>query len=382
MATNFGMLAGNFMQAFGQARLAKEQKEDAKKERDAKMKLFELQLKREQTAAATAEEQQKSRAELFGKLRGTPGINPGASIPQGAPEGPVLPPAGYGRQKPPSLTELLADPQNAMLFLQSGYGSLGDIAKLGQSTESDTIQTLRALAADPALMDAEIRRRQAGASQINLGEQGLAKPPPGFARPNPTQPGLMREPGGPPTPGQESLDKAFGQDAAAWVSAGGFADTQKSIEQLGQAKAALDAVASGKSQESLTGPVVSRLPAFAKALFNPKAVAIRESVEEIVQRNLRLVLGAQFTEKEGDRLIARAYNENLGEAENAKRVGRLMKQLQSAAKAKQEAVDYFNEHGTLEGFAGKVWTMADFDVDAGGGSGSTGKTIDFSELPD
>ena len=79
-----------------------------------------------------------------------------------------------------------------------------------------------------------------------------------------------------------------------------------------------------------------------------------------MQRNLRLILGAQFTEKEGQRLIARAYNPSLSEQENAKRVRNLIKQMQSAAEAKASAARYFEENGTLAGWKGKLPSMRDF----------------------
>jgi hypothetical protein len=44
------------------------------------------------------------------------------------------------------------------------------------------------------------QKRSAGATQINLGSQGLSAPPSGYARPDPAKPGLIIEPGGPADP--------------------------------------------------------------------------------------------------------------------------------------------------------------------------------------
>lgn len=44
------------------------------------------------------------------------------------------------------------------------------------------------------------QKRSAGATQINLGSQGLSAPPTGYARPDPLKPGLIIEPGGPADP--------------------------------------------------------------------------------------------------------------------------------------------------------------------------------------
>ena len=94
---------------------------------------------------------------------------------------------------------------------------------------------------------------------------------------------------------------------------------------------------------------------------NPKAVSTQERVAEVVQRSLRAILGAQFTENEGVRLIARAYNPSQPESENKIRVQRLLTQLKEAYKAKQSASAYFQKHGTLEGWQGKLYSISDFN---------------------
>lgn len=49
-------------------------------------------------------------------------------------------------------------------------------------------------------LDYQKQKRAAGATQINLGSQGLSAPPSGYARPDPLKPGLVIEPGGPADP--------------------------------------------------------------------------------------------------------------------------------------------------------------------------------------
>lgn len=172
-----------------------------------------------------------------------------------------------------------------------------------------------------------------------------------------------RVPGLPPeapkagTPGSDAVDKKFADEYVAWKTAGGFADVGKQLSQLRAVGREL------KSQDNLTGPVVGNTPDFISNFVNPQAVATRESVEEVVQRSLRAVLGSQFTEKEGERLIARAYNPRQPESENRLRVARLRLQLTQAAKAKENASRYFEKNGTLRGWNGKLWSYTDFDPD-------------------
>ena len=155
------------------------------------------------------------------------------------------------------------------------------------------------------------------------------------------------------TPGQESIDKKFADDYVSWKSGGG----QDMTSQIAQLKPVIQALESGKS---ITGIQVAVQPDLLLAITNPKALQSREQVEEVVQRNLRAVLGAQFTEKEGERLISRAYNPKLAPEENAKRVRKLFLQMSTAAEQKQAMVDYFDQNGTLRGFTGKMPSVQDF----------------------
>ena len=159
---------------------------------------------------------------------------------------------------------------------------------------------------------------------------------------------------GPTTPGQKKVDENFAQEYVDFVASGGYADTRKGIEQLKEVVAALE------TESWLTGPVVGNVPDSLKDIVTPRAQATKEAVEEVVQRNLRLVLGAQFTAQEGERLISRAYNPKLPQKENIKRVNRLVRQIETAALAKADAAKYFEENGTLTGWKGKVYTVNDF----------------------
>ena len=163
------------------------------------------------------------------------------------------------------------------------------------------------------------------------------------------------------TPGEKAVDKAFAKDVVAFNAAGGFADTVKQLDQLEAVAKRLEG-----GEENLTGPVIGVTAGTTLGdIFFPTAAGVRESVEEVVQRNLRTVLGAQFTQKEGDRLISRAFNPRLSEAENARRVRNLVNQIRTAAQQKAAAVKHFQEFGSLRRFRGKLPTFADFDPAAG-----------------
>jgi len=172
------------------------------------------------------------------------------------------------------------------------------------------------------------------------------------------------------TPGEEAIDKEFAKSIMEFNEA----DVRKGLAQLEDANKAL-----GES-DTLTGPIVSVLPNSFADRFNPKAAEVREAVEEVVQRNLRLVLGAQFTEKEGERLISRAYNPKLDEKENKKRVGRLMESIQKAMDEKLNQRDYFQQNGTLRGYNYRPISIGSIESDIEGSDEAEASAEELAEL--
>ncbi len=153
---------------------------------------------------------------------------------------------------------------------------------------------------------------------------------------------------------QEALDKAYVKDYVEFIQ-GGAADATKNIEELRSAHKALT------KSDMKTGPIIGLVPKVLRDVFLPKASATQEAVESTVQRSLRQILGPQFTAKEGESLLARVYNPRLPEQINAVRVARLIEQLDRAYQEKIKAADYFEEHGTLNGYTGKkAWSLGEF----------------------
>ena len=153
--------------------------------------------------------------------------------------------------------------------------------------------------------------------------------------------------------GVKAVDQKYAQDWLEWTQGGG-ADAAANSAQI---KSVLDRLAAG---ENLTGPSIGLAPDFFNALVNPQALGAKQAVEEVVQRNLRAVLGAQFTQVEGERLISRAFDARLKPQENVKRLRKLFLQMQTAAQQKQAMAEYFEANETLRGFKGKQPKMQDF----------------------
>lgn len=172
------------------------------------------------------------------------------------------------------------------------------------------------------------------------------------------------------TKSRSAVDKAYAKDYVKFATEDGGSDQIKAIDDLDQATKELK---SGKT--TLTGPVVgsiSTLPIvgkWAQDVFNPESANVQELVEYTVQQSLRPILGAQFTEKEGERLISRVFNPRLEERVNARRLEALTTMLKRAYSTKVAAKDYWEKYGTLgptaehpEGFKGQVrWTRRDLE---------------------
>lgn len=153
---------------------------------------------------------------------------------------------------------------------------------------------------------------------------------------------------------EQKIDEAFAKEYAVGVAGGGYVDASKQVDQLESAIAELG------TSEDLTGPARGMVPDVVRAFTNPKAVDIKERIEEVVQRNLRLILGPQFTENEGERLISRAYNDRLQEDVNVARLNRLVGAMRQALAAKMSAAQHYEDNGTLRGWKGVLPKKSDF----------------------
>ena len=157
----------------------------------------------------------------------------------------------------------------------------------------------------------------------------------------------------PYSPFWKKVDEDYAADYNEWISGVG-ADTNGNLVKIEEVLRALD------SGEALTGPLIGSMPDFINKFFSPDVIQAREAVESVVQRNLKAILGAQFTEKEGERLISRAYNPSLSPELNAQRLRILVLQMKQGAEAKDAQAEWVRENGTLMGWKGQLSTWDDY----------------------
>jgi len=178
------------------------------------------------------------------------------------------------------------------------------------------------------------------------------------------------------TPMGKAVDEKFAQSYVDW-KAGGNVNAARNITQI---SGVLQSIASG---QQVSGPVLGLTPGFVQAFTNPNAVDAQENVAGVVQQSMKEIMGAQFTEREGAQLIARAFNPQLQPKVNARRLAMLMEQLKGQALAKQSMVDYIDLNGTLIGYKGPRVDAGSFYSNVLGQleNGGAGKDISSYFIP-
>lgn len=235
---------------------------------------------------------------------------------------------------------------------------LENIQAMQGEKETETVRTARTYAAtfgppgSPEYMQAfrsKLLPPPAAAVQVNIGPEGR-----------------------PLTPGQKAVDDKFAPIYAEYIT-GGAADAARQIGQLKEALVTL------KTNKQITGPLVGLIPENLQSLVVPEAAALRQTVQDVVQRSLKAILGSAFTQKDAEGLMARAFDPALKPEENTKRVERLLTQIDRANADTQAAVKHYEANGTLQGFKYQAPKLSDFE-DAASGKGEAAPAMDFGRM--
>lgn len=144
--------------------------------------------------------------------------------------------------------------------------------------------------------------------------------------------------------GQKTLDKEFAKDYNDWTSGG-------SKIALSEIKKLSDVAKSLKNGNLSTGGLTGMFP---DRITSDKVLKARADVQSTVMNSLKAILGAQFTEKEGDRIIKNTWNEADTTANNMARVERLVQDLSNQAIEKNRKAKFFEQQsGSLYGYQSK-----------------------------
>ena len=155
------------------------------------------------------------------------------------------------------------------------------------------------------------------------------------------------------TTAQNEIDKMFAQEYYPFITGG----SSQSLGNMASIKTVLEKLELG---ENLTGPMVGLAPDLVRGILNPEAQDAKDLIGGVVQLNLREVLGGQFAQREGEQLVARAYNPLLPPENNARRLRKLFMQMETAYNQRVRQAEYFEQNGTLKGFKGELPKLSDF----------------------
>src|SRR5690606_6484899 len=166
--------------------------------------------------------------------------------------------------------------------------------------------------------------------------------------------------------------KALGKSAAEWATK----DRAVIASNLEKVDSALDELENAiKSGQPLFGPGRGHMPDKIRAFTNPKALDVRDRVHSAITDTLRPTLGAQFTEKEGKRIMDLQLRDTLSDADNLRRIQALRDVMRRKIEATDAMYSWIEKRGSLDGFPLEKYGMERVKGDSGGGSGGAGGLI-------
>lgn len=219
-------------------------------------------------------------------------------------------------------------------YRKAGYGQIADALMAGEITGKEAFSTYTELSKAPTFRPATIEEKA---------EYGLKADD--FAQID-TKSGKMY-----PSSGM-TIDMG---DKAGLAIDSEFAKTYTtdlrglggSMQQINVLREVLDSLESGEVQ---TGVTKGLLPSWALAIVDPKSLKAQNQIAGIVQQTLRETLGAQFTEKEGENLLRRAWDLRQPTEVNIQNTRRLLEKAMSFSEEKMKQIQYFQTNGTLKGY--------------------------------
>jgi hypothetical protein len=139
---------------------------------------------------------------------------------------------------------------------------------------------------------------------------------------------------------QKKAGEAFGTAITEWQSGGAF-QARKNLRSVNNA---FEALASGAADTRTFFDFVPDIGGFrdsARAFFNPTGQDAYDNVVSVVATTLKEALGAQFTEKEGTRILNASYNPQLSTEQNLQRLTGISATLSATIEAKDAQAEAF-----------------------------------------
>lgn len=147
------------------------------------------------------------------------------------------------------------------------------------------------------------------------------------------------------TPGQQTGDRVFAVKWNQYAAQGGREASEQQLDRVSKAAERLEELNPGRLARA--GSIA---PDALRGFIQPKYKAIEQDARSAVTALLRKTLGAQFTEKEGERIFSQTFDPTLRPEQNSERLRDLERVLRGEINSLEEAGNYFDEFGTLTGF--------------------------------
>ncbi len=170
----------------------------------------------------------------------------------------------------------------------------------------------------------------------------------------------------PLSPAQKKFAEEAGKGAYSWDQ-GGRQTSQENIGKFGQ-------IIQDLEQGQLDTRTLSEFVPFGgdwwRSALNPTGQQGLDNVRGVIFQGLRDTLGAQFTEKEGERLVNAAYNPKLSEEQNIARLKPALARMKATFQAKEALTKHIMDGGDVRDYKGKtpMDVYKSFDGQAGSGS--------------
>ena len=141
------------------------------------------------------------------------------------------------------------------------------------------------------------------------------------------------------TPGQKSVDTNYAKDYLEWTNSG-KGIYEKNMARLEDAKKRL-----GNPGYGVSGNLIGRLP---EVMRTEESRQIQQDVRAAAQASLRATLGAQFTEKEGERIMQFAYDPTLSAEANIAKIDAAINEIKSNADNQNAKAGQYEKAGSLK----------------------------------
>jgi len=169
------------------------------------------------------------------------------------------------------------------------------------------------------------------------------------------------------------IDTAFakevGKDFAEWNAIGGPSNSEGKIRTLNEVAEKLE------RGDFETGTLYSFMGDMFRKVFDKESISAQQAVEQIIQQNMKLTLGGQFTEREARDFLRRSYDPNLGAEANIKKLKDAVRETMRKERYLGRYYNHFKndplkmrEFDSSSSIIGTGGVDGNYDINTGGGN--------------